>query len=223
VDDAFSVNHQIDQELDIHGQNARLAIHTCLNFGTADEANYDRVRAFLTSRSAASTKPEDRIHCVWYCVASEEDRSVGELESRFFTGDLHATAPHMPIILVFTKYDEYVSQVKLEWSRNADEHGLSKVAVSHILRDLSSKKFEKEIGKKWDEVLNGTIPRVCVSSGDDEDGTHSFEELIKATMAGLRDKHVKLAFAVAQRNSALISTRCELPHLNKHTPVTQTD
>ncbi|KAK4239586.1 hypothetical protein C8A03DRAFT_42817 [Achaetomium macrosporum] len=207
VDDAFSVNHQIDQGLDLQGQNVRLAIHTCLNFGTADEANYDRVRAFLTSRSAASTNPEDRIHCIWYCVASEENRSVGELETRFFTGDLHAAAPHMPIVLVFTKYDEFVSQVKLEWSRNADEHGLSKVAVSHILRDLSSKKFEKDIGRKWDEVLNGTIPRVCVSSGDDEDSARSSEELAEATLASLRDKNVKFAFAAAQRNSALISTR----------------
>ncbi|KAK3301687.1 uncharacterized protein B0T15DRAFT_405023 [Chaetomium strumarium] len=207
VDDAFSADHQIGQELDLHGQNARLAIHACLNFGTADKANYDRVHAFLASRSAPTIKPEDRIHCVWYYVASEENRSVGELETRFFTGDLHAAAPYMPVVLVFTKYDEYVSQVKLEWSRNADEHGLSKVAVSHILRDLSSKKFEKEIGKKWDDVLNGRIPRVCVSSGEDEDSARSSEELAEATLACLRDKNVKLAFAAAQRNSALISTR----------------
>ncbi|KAK3296362.1 uncharacterized protein B0H64DRAFT_342579 [Chaetomium fimeti] len=206
VDDAFSPSHNIEQELDLHGQNSRLAIHTNLNVGAGDEANYDRIRDFLTSR-ATSSKQEDRIHCVWYCVASEEDRSVTELEQRFFFGGLHSAAPWVPLVLLFTKYDEFVSQVKLDWSRGAQEQGLSKVAVSHILRDLSSKKFEKHIGQKWDEVLGGSVPRVCVSSGDEDDDVRSDEVLAEATLTTLRNKNVKYAFAAAQRNSALISTR----------------
>ncbi|KAK4153514.1 hypothetical protein C8A00DRAFT_43576 [Chaetomidium leptoderma] len=209
VDDAFSPSHDIEQELDLHGQNARLAIHTCLNFGTGDDSNYNRVCDFLTSRSAPSIKQENRIHCIWYCVASEENRSVSDLETRFFSSGLRLAAPGVPLVFVFTKYDEFVGQVKLDWSREAQERGLSKVAVSHILRDLSSKKFEQHIGKKWDHVLHGTIPRVCVSGGDDddEDGTRSFEELTTATLASLRERSVKYAFATAQRKSALISTQ----------------
>ncbi|EAQ88852.1 hypothetical protein CHGG_05471 [Chaetomium globosum CBS 148.51] len=207
VDDAFSAGHDIEQELDLHGQNSRLAIHTNLNAGAGDDANYERIRDFLSSRATSSTKQEDRIHCVWYCVASEEGRSVTELEQRFFFGGLHSASPWVPLILVFTKYDEFVSQVKLDWSRGAQEQGLSKVAVSHILRDLSSKKFEKHIGQKWDEVLGGSVPRVCVSSGDEDDDVRSDEVLAEATLAALRNKSVKYAFAAAQRNSALISTR----------------
>jgi hypothetical protein len=134
---------------------------------------------------------------------------VTELEQRFFFGGLHSAAPWVPLILVFTKYDEFVSQVKLDWSRGAQEQGLSKVAVSHILRDLSSKKFEKHIGQKWDEVLGGSVPRVCVSSGDEDDDVRSDEVLAEATLTALRNKSVKYAFAAAQRNSALISTRCK--------------
>lgn len=132
-----------------------------------------------------------------------------EFEQRFFFGGLHSAAPWVPLILVFTKYDEFVSQVKLDWSRGAQEQGLSKVAVSHILRDLSSKKFEKHIGQKWDEVLGGSVPRVCVSSGDEDDDVRSDEVLAEATLTALRNKSVKYAFAAAQRNSALISTRCK--------------
>jgi hypothetical protein len=211
VDDAFSPDHNIDQELDLHGQNSRLAIHTCLNFATNDNANYDRVRDFFLSRATPSTKQEDRIHCIWYCVASEEGREVAELERRFFSTGLHTNAANIPLILAFTKYDEFVSQVRLDWSRDAQQRGLSKVAVAHILRDLSSKKFEKHIGRKWDEVLNGSIPRVCVSGGDDEDAARSFEELTVDTLARLRERSVKYAFAAAQRNSATISTQCKSP------------
>jgi hypothetical protein len=211
VDDAFSPDHNIDQELDLHGQNSRLAIHTCLNFATNDDANYDRVRDFLLSRATPSTKQEDRIHCIWYCVASEEGREVADLERRFFSTGLHTNAANIPLILAFTKYDEFVSQVRLDWARDAQQRGLSKVAVAHILRDLSSKKFENRIGKKWDEVLNGSIPRVRVSGGDDEDAARSFEELTVDTLARLRERSVKYAFAAAQRNSATISTQCKSP------------
>ncbi|GAB1320905.1 hypothetical protein MFIFM68171_11115 [Madurella fahalii] len=206
VDAAFSGSQGIETELDLQGQNERLAIHTSPNFWADDERVYDRVHGFLVSRSTPSTKQEDRIHCIWYCVASEEQRPVGEVEKRFFNG-LGSFAPHVPLVLVFTKYDEFVSKVKLDWSRDAQEQGLSKVAVSHILRDLSSKKFEKQIGKKWDDVLNETIQRVCVSSGDSEDDTRSFEELAGVTLAGLQHSSVKFAFAAAQRNSAAISTQ----------------
>lgn len=197
-----------------------MAIHTNLNLGASDDANYDRIREFLASRATPSTKQEDRIHCIWYCVASEEGRSVTEFEQRFFFGGLHSAAPWVPLILVFTKYDEFVSQVKLDWSRGAQEQGLSKVAVSHILRDLSSKKFEKHIGQKWDEVLGGSVPRVCVSSGDEDDDVRSDEVLAEATLTALRNKSVKYAFAAAQRNSALISTRCKPAATPPHNAIT---
>ncbi|KAK4043854.1 hypothetical protein C8A01DRAFT_31954 [Parachaetomium inaequale] len=133
VDGAFSSSHNIEQELGLHGQNSRLAIHTCLNFGNSDDANYDRVRDFLISRVAFPTKQED---CASFPPVCNR---------------LHPAAPGVPLVFVFTKYDEFVSQVKLDWSRDAEERRLSKVAVSPIRRDLSSKKFNKHIGRKWDE------------------------------------------------------------------------
>ena len=213
MDDAFSPNHDIEQELDLHGQNARLAIHTCLNFGTGDDRRYDQVQDLLNSRASPTTKPEDRIHCIWYCVASEEDRAVADLERRLFAGGMHSAASGTPIVLVFTKYEEFGSRVKNNWSRDASEQGLSKVAVSHILHELSARRFESHIGKKWDEVLNGAIPRVCVLSGDSDEDARSFEALASVTLARLRERSVRYAFAAAQRNSALISTRCK-PNFN---------
>ncbi|KAK0703879.1 hypothetical protein B0T26DRAFT_733121 [Lasiosphaeria miniovina] len=211
VADAFSSAHDIEKELDLQGQNERLAIYTSPNFGTDDEGVYSRVCDFLADNSA----PPSRVHCIWYCVASEEDRPVHALEERFFTRDLASLAAHTPLVLVFTKYDEFVSQVQLDWSRQADHRGLSKVAVSHILRDLTAKRFAKQIGKRWDDVesrsLIKKIPRVCVASRseveDDGLGSTSFYALATATLDNLRERSVKTAFAAAQRNSASVATR----------------
>lgn len=186
-----------------------MALHTSLNSGTGDEKDYTRACDFLRARSLPSTKPADRVHCIWYCVASEEDRSIADLERRFFSSGLASAAPNVPIILVFTKYEEFVQQVKIQWSHDADERGLSKLPVMHILRGLSAERFEKSIGKKWADVIKGTIPRVRVSVGDTDDDEKSFEELSGRTLASLRDRSVKFAFAAAQRNSALISTQCK--------------
>jgi hypothetical protein len=156
-------------------------------------------------------------------VATEETRPISAHEKRFFGGNLASVALHVPALLVFTKYDEFVSQVQLTWSRDAEERGLSKLAVKHILKDLASKQFDQGIGKRWDEVLLdskgrsrvGPIARVCVAGyATVEDDDSSFEDLATATLKSLgewKEWHVKLAFAAAQRNSAAISTRCRSP------------
>ncbi|KAK3339950.1 hypothetical protein B0T25DRAFT_560968 [Lasiosphaeria hispida] len=220
VADAFSASHDIEQELDLEGKNGRLTVYTSPNFGSDDRATYQRVCDFLASRSSDTQQLQERIHCIWYCVASEEERLVSQQETRFFGGGLATVAPQVPVVLVFTKYDEFVGRVQLAWSRDAQERGLSKVALSYILRDLSTKRFYELIGKRWDDVLlDGQgrsrvrhVPRVCVSSGavDGDDDDSSFEALAKVTLESLREwkeRHVKLAFAAAQRSSVTISTR----------------
>lgn len=221
----FQDSHDIEQELDLEGQNKRLAIYTSPNFQSDDEENYRRVCDFISSRDAETELLDKRIHCIWYCVAGEEERPVSRLEARFFGSELALVAPQVPIIIAFTKYDHFVSKVQLDWSKNAQERGLSKVAVTHILNDLTTKRFEKTIAKRWDKVLlddkgrskGRKVPRVCVASGDDPGSDDSsFEALATTTLDSLRewkDWHVKLAFAAAQRNSASISTQCEYSDL----------
>lgn len=220
--DGFQDGHDIEKELDLEGKNEHLAIYTSPNFGSDDETIYRRVCDFISSRDDETRPLDQRVHCIWYCVASEEERPVSRLEARFFGSELASVAPHVPVIIAFTKFDDFISKVQLNWSKDAQERGLSKVAVRHILKDLTAKRFEKVIGKRWDEVLLDTkgrskgrvVPRVCVASGTDpDDDDSSFEALVTTTLESLRewkDWHIKLAFAAAQRNSATISTQCKL-------------
>ncbi|KAK4198042.1 hypothetical protein QBC40DRAFT_96697 [Triangularia verruculosa] len=208
VSDTFGPKHNIESELDLEGQNDRLAIHASPNFLNGEGKNYDRVLDFISSRSA-SIDQADHVHMIWYCVsASEENRGISDLEKQFFTQDLASI--RVPIVLVYTKYDEFVSQVMLEWMKGAGstESGISKVAVGHILKDLSSNRFEEEVGCHWDKIVPFAIPRVCVSSGDEDEDIRSFQQLAKSTLASLKgESDVKLAFATAQRTDPVISTQ----------------
>ncbi|VBB87205.1 Putative protein of unknown function [Podospora comata] len=208
VSDTFDPKHNIESELDLQGQNDRLAVHASPNFLNGDQKNYNRVLEFLSRRSASADYTE-HIHMIWYCVStSEEDRGISDLEKHFFTQDI--TSVHVPVVLVYTKYDEFVSRIMLEWMKGAGstERGVSKVAVGHILKDISSKRFEEDIGCHWNMILPFSIPRVCVSSGDEDDDIRSFQQLANSTLASLKgEADVKLAFATAQRSSPVISTQ----------------
>lgn len=229
-------SHRIEKELDLCGQNDRLTIFTSHNFSTGDEGIYARVLNFINQGGGSSDPSHlqplsprslppgpdlyNSVHCIWYCVACEEDRQVHPLEKRFFNQVAAGLiAPHIPVVLLFTKYDLFVNQVELDWSRDAQERGLSKVAVTHILRDLTQKRFDKTIGRRWKEeaLSGGSIPHVCVGSGQDVgdddadvgDGDAGFERVAVTTLENLRDRNVKFAFATAQRNSAHIASMCK--------------
>lgn len=189
--------------------------------------------AFLSSSSQNDRR---RVHCIWYCVASEEERGVSALERRFFSSSSSSSSSSfstMPVVVVFTKYDELVGRVRLEWAREADRRGWSKTPVSGgVVRGLAAERFEERIGRRWDGVLRGreqqAVPRVRVSSGggggdddeEEEDDARTVAELARTTLACLREPDVRLAFVAAQRNSAIMCTRGEyLPaYLPTYTP-----
>lgn len=94
-----------------------------------------------------------------------------------------------------------------EWYRDEQKRGMSKVAASHILRDLTTHEFNKQIGHKWDAVIGDQrISKLCVAT-DDDGGHAGMERLAIGTFAELKGKDERLAFAAAQRVSPALSTR----------------
>ncbi|KAJ4385850.1 hypothetical protein N0V85_008048, partial [Neurospora sp. IMI 360204] len=117
-----------------------------------EESVGDGAPDVITSDESDDT--HHRLHCIWYCVSSADpDRPISPAEQYFFHHLSQIVPQHVPVLLLFTKYDEFVSQVQMDWIRSAQEKGMSKVAVAHILRDLVAKRFEDTIGKKWGQLL----------------------------------------------------------------------
>ncbi|KAB5529070.1 hypothetical protein GE09DRAFT_1064621 [Coniochaeta sp. 2T2.1] len=202
---AFSTTHNISNPIDVGEENPRVALHTSANFGSGDREAYKAAVDFLEHRKSSDTP--DRIHCIWYCVSCDEDRIIHGLEADFFH-QLSSIAPATPIILVFTKYEELIASVRQEWYRDEQKRGVSKVAASHILRDLTNHEFQKRIGRRWDAILEGEpVPKLCVATDDDGSAHAGMERLAVATLAELREKPERLAFAAAQRSAPQISTK----------------
>ncbi|KAK3400809.1 hypothetical protein B0T20DRAFT_153478 [Sordaria brevicollis] len=173
VADAFSPTHDINTPLDLEGQNEHLEIYTSPNFyspSAPSDPSYTlasttlrTVASFISSRTSLanieSVAPDvitndERLHCIWYCVSSSDTtRPISPVESYFFHHLSSIVPHHIPVLLLFTKYDEFVSSVQMDWIREAQEKGMSKVAVAHILRDLVEKRFEDRVGKKWEGLL----------------------------------------------------------------------
>jgi len=202
----FSDTHSVSQELDLGNENPRLSLHTSANFGTGDKEAYKAVADFLEARQHSSNVA-DRIHCIWYCVSCDDDRTIHGLEAEFFR-QLPTLAPATPAILVFTKYEELIANVRQEWYRDEQRRGISKVAASHILRDLTNHEFKKRIGRRWDAILgDAKIPKLCVATDDEWNPHAGMERLAVGTLSELKGKGERLSYAAAQRGSPAISTQ----------------
>ncbi|OIW22515.1 hypothetical protein CONLIGDRAFT_587335 [Coniochaeta ligniaria NRRL 30616] len=202
----FRSTHEINKEIDLGNANPRLSLHTSANFGSGDKEAYKAAVDFLEARQQSSNVA-DRVHCIWYCVSCDDDRTIHGLEAEFFR-QLPSVAPATPAILVFTKYEELIASVRQEWYRDEQKRGVSKVAASHILRDLTAHEFQKRIGRRWDAILGDEhVPKLCVATDDDSSGHAGMERLAAGTLAELKGKNERLVFAAAQRSSPAISTK----------------
>lgn len=208
----FSNTHDVNREVNLGNENPCLSLHTSANFGSGDNGAYKAVCDFLKAKQQSSNVA-DHIHCIWYCVSCDDDRTIHGLEAEFFR-ELPSLAPATPAILVFTKYEELIASVRQEWYRDEQKRGVSRVAASHILRDMTTHEFQKRIGRRWDAILGDQhVPKLCVATDDDSSGHAGMERLAAGTLAELKGRSERLAFAAAQRSSPAISTKgaCDVP------------
>ncbi|KAL0474100.1 hypothetical protein QR685DRAFT_561051 [Neurospora intermedia] len=193
VSDAFSATHDINHPLDLQGQNKRVEIFSSPNFffppppppeSGEDSGDPSYILAYATLRivtdfikAHTSSDTDAPLHAIWYCVSSADpDRPISAVEQYFFDHLSGIVPTHIPVLLLFTKYDEFVSQVQMDWIKSAQEKGMSKVAVAHILRDLVHKRFEDTIGKKWGQLLRSVDSGLVLEQArrDSGFGYHSY-------------------------------------------------
>ncbi|KIO05028.1 hypothetical protein M404DRAFT_1000117 [Pisolithus tinctorius Marx 270] len=75
--------HNIENELWFKS-NPRFVFHDSCGFEAGSEAEFEKMKKFVTDQ-AKSTKLEDRIHAIWYCIPlNERNRMVTAAERKFF-------------------------------------------------------------------------------------------------------------------------------------------
>ncbi|TDL22677.1 hypothetical protein BD410DRAFT_748466 [Rickenella mellea] len=215
-----SVSHMDTGKADIHtefssAQNNRLVLHDSLGFEPGNVDNVNIVHEFIETRNKMSSV-KDRLHAVWYislkywlshsrsdsrlCIAipSAGGRILETGIEKFINLKKSGKFGNLPVIAVFTKYDELVDREELRIAKSKAEHSdadvvrLAKEDAEMALQEICIRPFEDQVGVD--------IPHMTVSTSDGYKVT--LAKLIEVTFDNVQ-KHVApeaaIASSIAQR------------------------
>ncbi|KAJ8587345.1 hypothetical protein M405DRAFT_821767 [Rhizopogon salebrosus TDB-379] len=209
IERAFGVKHDLSSNLErdeanidteiISPQHDRFVLHSSKGFDPGEEDNVNIVHQFIERREKMPDL-RDRLHAVWLCF--ETPRTGGSLEKTGMNDFLklrHAgKLGHVPIIVVFTKYDMLVDQVDYELGPSLDE--LSDDAITELVKERAETKLQEICIRPLGQLAGSDILHVTVSIKDGY--KESLSSLIQMTEQHVR-RHVagdaSVMASVAQR------------------------
>ncbi|KIK31912.1 hypothetical protein CY34DRAFT_102517 [Suillus luteus UH-Slu-Lm8-n1] len=93
--------HDIENEM-VFRSNPGFVFHDSRGFEAGGESEFDKVKAFIASRSKEA-KLKDQLHVIWYCIPMDEEcRSFTAGEIKFFS---QCDTGSIPVMVLFTKFD----------------------------------------------------------------------------------------------------------------------
>ncbi|KAI6107422.1 hypothetical protein EV401DRAFT_442800 [Pisolithus croceorrhizus] len=93
--------HNIEDEL-VFRSNPGFVFHDSRGFEAGSEEQFDMMKKFVRDR-AKTTKLNERIHAIWYCIPlNEHHRLLLAAEKKFFQ---ECDTGHVPVIVLLTKAD----------------------------------------------------------------------------------------------------------------------
>ncbi|KAJ7321941.1 hypothetical protein DFH08DRAFT_888956 [Mycena albidolilacea] len=132
--------------------NPRLVFHDSQGFSHGDGKNFETVLKFIKDRSA-KPKLEDRLHVIWLCI--EIPMYGGSLLEIAEEKILQSEELQVPIVVVFTKFDNPVNKIKRSLPK-------SNTYRDAIARDRAKQRFYEEHVDSLATIAQ-SIPRVEVS------------------------------------------------------------
>lgn len=193
-----NINHEERGEADIEkehtsDQNDKFIIHDSLGFEAGEIKNLDTAVNFIRDRNE---KPhiKDKLHAIWLCteiptggsrVVEKATEEILKAKSRGWFGDV-------PIIGVFTKYDQLVSKCIFHKASDPEKEALRLVEAECFV----------PLREACTEFGNTVLPLVKVSTSEKYRSTCN--ELVDVTQKLVEKylgENVGLVMAMAQRSS----------------------
>ncbi|KAF5331779.1 hypothetical protein D9758_018549 [Tetrapyrgos nigripes] len=161
--------------------NPQFIFHDSPGFEKGSVKELENVQQFIEKRAKA-TDVEDQLHAVWFCLVTDAERPLLELEERFFK-ETHCGP--VPVIAIFTKCDDLVTQLYDE-EKEDDE-----------IRQDAAANLEDKFRKPLAEYMQR------------DDGHHQqqVKELMEKTADSLGDPSLKLLFVCIQHNNLELCMR----------------
>ncbi|KAG1804465.1 hypothetical protein EV424DRAFT_302861 [Suillus variegatus] len=94
-------NHDITNEM-VFKSNPGFVFHDSCGFEAGSEEKIENMKRFVLQR-AHTTKLEERIHAIWYCISMDDpSQTFPWLEEKFF---LECDTGYVSVVAVFTKFE----------------------------------------------------------------------------------------------------------------------
>ncbi|KAN0137762.1 hypothetical protein V8E53_004246 [Lactarius tabidus] len=186
--------HRIDDEL-VFSNHQGYVFHDSrgIESGSIDELGI--LRDFIR-RKCGERKLRDRLHAIWYCVPMDNQRP--QLDLKFYK-DI-CPDQNVPVIAVFTKYDQYLRNVEMHLVDYPDEFRYLDNRVSQVAQHQFQEQYLHPLG---DDVRFVRLEKMH------REDTHC-EELIEKTASALNDDVVTLMLLAVQRDSLEFSVKIAL-------------
>ncbi|KXN81009.1 hypothetical protein AN958_06471 [Leucoagaricus sp. SymC.cos] len=177
--------HDIERQFAFKS-NPKFIFHDSPGFEKGEEKQLQDVLSFIKKRSE-SNEPNEQLHAIWFCFFLDASRPLLDLEQKFFN---EQRAGNVPVIAIFTKFDDLVVQVY-----DMDREEESRADALKVVKE----KFETPLKRSE----HGPRAYVRFEALDDDKGNHQeqVKGLIAETAASLDNVALKMLFASVQQNN----------------------
>ncbi|KAG2059307.1 hypothetical protein BDR06DRAFT_967855 [Suillus hirtellus] len=194
--------HDIENEM-VFQSNPGFVFHDSRGFEAGGQSEFEKVKAFIRSRSNERLSLGDRIHVIWYCIPMDEDsRSFTEAEVKFFT---QCDTGNIAVIVLFTKFDALYDD---EFAELISE-GVSRTDAQALASQHAKEAFANgpQLKLLYNRKGNQRPPRchICLADMDKDDADCGI--LIEYTAKTLDDDTLKQMFILTQRTNVEFSMR----------------
>ncbi|KAI6106464.1 GTP-binding protein [Pisolithus croceorrhizus] len=134
--------HDIKHEL-VFKSNPGFVFHDSCGFEAGSAQQFDQMKNFVVDR-AATTKVNERIHAIWFCIPMTDcHRTITAAEKKFFN---ECDTRHVPVIVLLTKVDAlYLTAVR-----------------EHLDGGLTITEAKERAGEKQEELLEKWLAHIKV-------------------------------------------------------------
>ncbi|PPQ90844.1 hypothetical protein CVT25_007379 [Psilocybe cyanescens] len=118
--------HRIGDEI-MFSNHDGYVFHDSPGFESGSKNELEIVQNFVRQKSGEK-RLRFRLHAIWYCIPMDNQRP--ELDLKFFKNI--CPDKNVPVIGVFTKYDQFVRNIKMELEDDGDPTRLGHLKVAEI-------------------------------------------------------------------------------------------
>ncbi|KAF8272797.1 hypothetical protein EI94DRAFT_1677526 [Lactarius quietus] len=190
--------HTIDDEL-VFSNNEGYVFHDSRGIESGSTKELGILQEFIR-RKCGEGQLSSRLHAIWYCVPMDNQRP--QLDLKFYK-DI-CPDQNVPIIAVFTKYDQFLRNIGMHLADYPDEYPDRN--VSEVAEELFQEYYLHLLGEDFRYVRLQKMHKQNTNCDD----------LIEKTAAALNDDIVALMLVAVQRRNLELSVKIALNRVHSH-------